>query len=163
GAEWEETDRPTRPGAPLLPGRLKLKSGLAYVQFYSGATVILEGPADFRLVSPKEAYCARGRLRAHVPPEAQGFTIGSPKWDLVDVGTEFGLEVAENGQAEVHVFQGKVELYDAGSHRAAALRKELTAGRGLRVDGQGPGTPIAPDPATFLTVQDLAARSEARA
>src|SRR5262249_54020822 len=78
-AVWADTELPTRPGAPLPPGWIRLKSGYAHLEFYSGATVILQGPADFQLVSRNEAYCARGRLWANVPPQAQGFTIGSPK------------------------------------------------------------------------------------
>jgi hypothetical protein len=160
GAVWQGSDRPLRPGASLPAGRLHLKSGLAYVQFYSGATVILEGPADVRLISPTEMYCTRGKLRAQVPPQAQGFRIGSPKLDLVDRGTEFGLRVDGRGQTEVHVFQGKVELYDAGSDRATGSRRDLTTGRGLRLDERGAARPIVPDPAAFLTVRELAARSE---
>jgi ferric-dicitrate binding protein FerR (iron transport regulator) len=159
GARWDETDRPLRPGAPLRAGRLRLQSGSAHIQFYSGATVLLEGPADFRLISPHEAYCARGRLRATVPPQAQGFTIGSPKLDLVDVGTEFGLRVDGGDQTEVHVFQGKVELYEAGANREAAARQELTTGRGLRLDGPGAGTAIVADPAAFPTAQKVEARA----
>jgi hypothetical protein len=159
GAKWGETELPTHSGALLPPGRLRLKSGFAQIEFYSGATVILEGPADFRLISPREAYCAAGKLRVSVPPQAHGFTIGSPQFDLVDRGTEFGLSVRGAGPTEVHVFQGKVELYDAGSGRSAPARRELTTGRGLRLDGSGAARPIAPDPAAFLTAEGLAARS----
>jgi ferric-dicitrate binding protein FerR (iron transport regulator) len=111
-ADWEETGLPTRPGAPLPPGWLRLKSGFAQIEFYNGATVILQGPAAFQLISRSEGYCERGKLRATVPPQAQGFRIGSPKLDLVDRGTEFGLEVGAGDSTEVHVFQGKVELHN---------------------------------------------------
>ena len=93
-----------------------LKSGFAQIDFYSGATVILEGPAEFRLISRTEAYCTRGKLRATVPAQAQGFTIGSPKLDLIDRGTEFGLDVGEKTQ--VHVFQGKVDVYGPNAGHA---------------------------------------------
>src|SRR5262245_22003871 len=66
-AEWDGAGMPPRPGAPLPPGRLLLKAGSAHIQFYSGATAVLEGPADFRLISPQEAYCARGKMRVTVP------------------------------------------------------------------------------------------------
>jgi hypothetical protein len=159
GAEWEPTGLPTQLGSVLPPGRLRLKSGFAQIEFYSGATVILEGPADFRLISPTEAYCAAGKLRAIVPHPAQGFTIGSPRLDLVDRGTEFGLEVNATGKTDVHVFRGKVELYDAGAHQTAAPRQELTGGRSLRVDGPGAAQPIPSDPRAFLTAEELAERS----
>src|SRR5207245_5457643 len=67
GAVWDKSDLPTRTGSPLAPGWLRLKSGYAHLEFYGGATVILEGPADFQLISRNEAYCARGKLRALVP------------------------------------------------------------------------------------------------
>jgi hypothetical protein len=160
GAEWEDTGLPTRVGAPLPPGWLRLKSGVAHLEFYSGATVILEGPAEIRLISRIEAYCARGKLRATVPPQAHGFTIGSPSLDLVDRGTEFGLSVGE--RTEVHVFEGKVELYGPGAAgRPPALHEGLRTGQGVRVERAGVLRPIKLDPAGFLTVRDLAARSQA--
>src|SRR5262249_2658400 len=155
GAEWEETGLPLRAGAPLPPVRLLLKAGFAHLEFYSGATVILQAPADFQLIARSEAYCARGKLWATVPPQAQGFTIRSPKLNLVDRGTEFGLQVGSDERTEVHVFRGKVELYDTGAGQDKAA-KELTTGRGLRLDGPGQGRAIPSDPAAFRTPQDLA-------
>jgi hypothetical protein len=162
-AEWAEPGMTARSGSPLPPGRLLLKAGSAHIQFYCGATVVLEGPADFRLISPQEAFCARGKVRATVPPQAQGFTIGTPKLELVDVGTEFGLQVGEGDKTEVHVFRGKVELYNAGAGRAPDARTELTTGHGLRLDGPGAGQAIASDPAAFLSAPELAERSVALA
>lgn len=161
GAEWDKTAAPPRPDGPIPAGRLSLKSGLAHVQFYNGATVLLEGPTDLQLVSPREAYCARGKLRAHVPPPAKGFTIGTPKLDVVDLGTEFGLWVDGAGGTEVHVFQGKVRTYDAGSPRSGASWQEVAAGRGLRREKTGADRFIPADPSAFLTPDDLRARAAA--
>ena len=99
GAVWDTTDVPPRVGAPLRPGRIHLKAGTAHIEFYSGATVILQGPAEFELVSQFRANCTLGKLRATVPPAAQGFVIGAPHVDLVDRGTEFGLTVGVPGAA----------------------------------------------------------------
>jgi hypothetical protein len=160
-AQWETTGLRTRPGAPLRRGWLRLKSGLAHLEFYSGAMVILEGPAEIELLSPTEAYCTRGKLRATVPPQAQGFTIRTPQLDLVDRGTEFGLRVGGKGNTEVHVFHGKVELYDPGSSGAGLEGKALTTGQGLQLDGPGAVRGIEPDPAAFKTAQELAVLSKA--
>jgi hypothetical protein len=164
-AEWEKTGMPTQVGAALPPGRLRLKSGLAHIQFYSGATVILEGPADFQLISRTEAFCAQGKLRATVPDHAQGFTIGSPTLDLVDRGTEFGLRVDGKRHTEVQVFQGVVEVYDAGADRAAATPKALKKDQGIRVDASGAVQEFESDSASFQTVQQLeqAAQEETEA
>jgi hypothetical protein len=161
GAEWEASDLPTRPGSPLRPGLLRLKSGFAHLEFYSGATVLLEGPAEFRILSATRAYCERGKLRAMVPAQAQGFTIGSPRLDLVDRGTEFGLQVGADNRTEVHVFQGKVELHDAANGPDAPAQ-QLTTGQSVRLEEAGIVRPIQQNSAAFLTARELAARSQAR-
>jgi hypothetical protein len=107
-----------------------------------------------------EAYCASGKLRAVVPPHAQGFTIGSPKLDLIDRGTEFGMQV-DGGKTEVHVFDGLVELYDPGRAHRARPRHELRVGGGMAVDGPGVARPVAPNPAAFPTARFLTQRSQA--
>src|SRR5262249_55174438 len=157
-AEWEGTGMPTHPGAPLPPGTLNLKSGYAQVQFYSGATVVLQGPAEFRLISRTQAYCSRGKLRATVPPHAQGFTIGSPTMDLVDRGTEFGLDVGGE-KTDLHVFQGKVDVYGPGAAAKSPPRQEVTTGQGITASGAAAPAPIRTDPAAFLTGRELADRA----
>lgn len=158
GAEWEKGSMVPRSGAPLPPRHLSLRSGLAHIEFYSGATVILEGPAEFDLISANAAYCGQGKLRATVPSQAQGFTLTTPKVELVDRGTEFGVQVEPNDMTEVHVFQGKVDLYDAGSNRTTAGHKALKTGEGLHLDGPGVTHPIKSDPDAFRTAKDLEAR-----
>ncbi len=98
------------PRGSLVPGTLKLESGMAAIEFISGARVLLEGPAELELVSGMEAFCRSGNLRAHVPPPAQGFTIGTPSSRIVDRGTVFGLSVRNDGGTLVKVMQGEVEL-----------------------------------------------------
>jgi hypothetical protein len=164
GARWHSSDSPPHAGEPLTPGWLHLESGLAQIEFYNGATVILEGPAEFQLVSRTEAFCASGKLRALVPPQARGFTIRSPNLDLVDRGTEFGFQVGHpESRTEVHVFQGKVELYDPGAKIDQAPHRDLTTGEGVRLDTPGALQPIKPDQGAFQTVQELAARASSAA
>jgi hypothetical protein len=155
GAEWETGCVAPRAGAPLPPRRLSLRSGLAHIEFYSGATLILEGPAELDLISANAAFCARGKLRATVPAQAQGFTVTTPTLELVDRGTEFGVQVEPSDKTEVHVFQGKVDLYDAGSNRTAAGHKALTTGEGVHLDGPGALRAIKSDPDAFRTAKDL--------
>ncbi len=108
-ARWGRDSRPPRVGRALDPGWLRLESGLAQVVFYSGARVVVEGPARLRLVSSGEAVLASGRLLAEVPEPARGFRLRTEDVQVVDLGTSFGMVVA-SGQTEVHVFKGGVEL-----------------------------------------------------
>lgn len=159
GAVWDDNDVAPRVGAPLRPGWLHLKDGAAHIEFYSGATVILQGPADLELVSRTRANCTRGKLRATVPPEAHGFAVGAPHLDLVDRGTEFGLKIGDGRATEVQVFQGKVDLYAPGGTQAGPPKRALTTGQGVLVDGPESSRPVVPTPADFLTPQDLATRA----
>lgn len=97
-------------GGSLVPGKLKLSSGMAAIEFTSGASVLMEGPAELDLVSSMEATLQSGTILADVPPPAQGFTIDTPDATIIDRGTSFGVSVRENDGTLVKVLSGKVEL-----------------------------------------------------
>jgi hypothetical protein len=117
---WGDTTLSTERAARLKAGQLDLQQGVAEVTFDCGARIVLEGPALLTLENSTRASLAIGRIVAHVPPAARGFTVAAPSVTVVDLGTEFGLDVDAAGTAEVQVFQGKVELRpnaaQAGSH-----------------------------------------------
>ncbi|MCE9561545.1 MAG: hypothetical protein K8U57_05775 [Planctomycetes bacterium] len=147
GAEWTSSKGPAV-GAVLEPGWLKLNAGLVEIEFFSGARVVLEGPAEFQLVSADEAFCGAGRLTAEVPSHATGFRIGTPQGALVDRGTAFGLSVTPAG-AEVHVFQGKVELH------GNAGRRDLITGEGIAVAPNRADRRLPANSGGFVTSPDL--------
>ncbi|HSI15170.1 MAG TPA: LamG-like jellyroll fold domain-containing protein, partial [Chthoniobacter sp.] len=60
---------------------------------------------------------------------AQGFKLHTAGMDLVDLGTEFGVNADANGASEVHVFEGKVE-----AHPENAAMQLLSTGQSLRRD-----------------------------
>jgi len=112
GVVWED-GATNYPVESVLPAdTLKLAKGLLQIEFFSGATVIVEGPAEFELVDPMRAICHHGKTRANVPEFAKGFTIASKTMDVVDLGTEFALVVEKDGTGEVHVFDGEVEIHE---------------------------------------------------
>lgn len=152
-AQWQ-SESGLQPGEILSPGRLVLTSGLAQIEFYSGAQVILEGSADLTVVSADEAICHEGRLRAQVPPHARGFRIASADFDVVDLGTEFGLEVSSDGQSKVHVFDGEVELHRSGQARPAVERR-LVQGEAVAWKAGVVQTTIASQPERFASFQML--------
>lgn len=134
---------------------LRLKSGLAQVEFYSGALILMEGPAELELLSARQCFCRRGRIRVTVPRSAHGFTVLSPEIETVDLGTEFGLEVAPQGDTQVHVFDGKVELYSPGTQRAAEGHIEVSAGSGQQIERSGNFYTIPANPRAFVSSQEL--------
>jgi hypothetical protein len=150
---WDPASPVPALGSVLPKRRLTLASGSIQVEFFSGARVILEGPADFELLSTNEGLCRYGKLRAFVPPQAQGFTVRTSSITLVDRGTEFGLRADRGGDAEVHVFQGRVEV------RGRGTSEQLGVGRAVHIDAAGSILPVDADPEAFLTLTELNLRS----
>ncbi|MDF1752339.1 MAG: FecR domain-containing protein [Verrucomicrobiales bacterium] len=149
---WEETSRYLE-GDILKPGDFRLKSGLAQLEFFSGASVVVEGPADLDLISAWIAKCETGRLRVSVTEPARGFTIETNDYRAVDLGTEFALTVEESGRSEVHVLEGEVRLDD---HDGAEL-KLLTEGVALQSQGGTKFEALSPDREAYVNHQQLMA------
>jgi len=110
-AVWEGTESHIDYGRSFPEGRrLSLKSGLARLAFACGAGVTLEGPAVLELCSGWQACLHRGKLAAIVPEGAEGFTVLTPQKRIIDLGTKFGAEVDDSGQASVQVYEGEVKV-----------------------------------------------------
>ncbi len=147
--QWASRAEARGQGSPILPGWLKIRSGLAQVTFHDGATVIVEGPAELQLISADAAFCSSGRLSAEVPPPARGFQVSTPQLTVKDLGTAFGLDVTTQG-SEVDVFKGQVEL-----SQQADDRQTLHEGEGLVVDTAGKPRRIVADQSRFALAEDL--------
>jgi ferric-dicitrate binding protein FerR (iron transport regulator) len=135
--KWEGGSLPTEQGARLGAGRLRLAEGVARIVFDNGAELRLEGPADLELVGKDKCVLYAGRLVARVPEPAHGFIVDTPSAVLKDLGTEFGVSVADGKTADVQVFDGRVDVTHRGTGRVEAMR----TGRSLR---------FAPDAVTDL-------------
>ncbi|MCB1076585.1 MAG: hypothetical protein KDM64_02050 [Verrucomicrobiae bacterium] len=148
--EWPDEVSPRGEGDAVPAGRFEIRSGLAQLEFFSGATVIVEGPAVLDLESAWRMACQSGRLRAFVPEPAQGFTIVTPDYQAVDLGTEFALSVGSDGRSEVHVVDGEIRLDDA----AGKPLRHLTAGAALQ-SAEGNLTAIESRGDAFVDRQQL--------
>jgi hypothetical protein len=132
-------------GEALPKGLLDIRKGTLRLDFYSGARVVLEGPARLDLLSPDLARLDEGKLTADVPPPAEGFTILNGNLRVVDRGTQFGMSVAGTDNCSVHVFDGEVELQ--GELPEATVRK-LFEGDAVSISS-GKSTAIAADRLSF--------------
>jgi hypothetical protein len=120
-ATWSPDQVSPKVGDEIDAGRLRLSGGLVEVKFVRGATVIVEGPADFEVVGPQHAFLHRGRAVTRMAPGTKGFVLDSPRGRLVDLGTEFGVSVGPTGDTEVHVLEGKVEASPSSQRQALEL------------------------------------------
>ena len=155
-AEWQDGSEPRSAGDSLSAGHLRLKSGVAQIEFFSGATVLLEGEAHLEIISAQRARCHYGRLRAKVPPAARGFTIATPETEVVDLGTEIGIAVARSGSSEIHVIAGKVELH-IDQEPATSLR----TGEALLLEKGEPSNRMAADSEAFAILEAFEPQSRA--
>ncbi len=146
---WDVNQPALEVGDALAPGRFAIRAGHAQVEFFCGATVIVEGPAELELESATLARVHSGRLRAHVPPAARGFALEVDDLKVVDLGTEFGLSVSPDG-ANVQVFDGEVEL-----HRASDETRRLSAGQAVIRTAEDAYQDSQLTPQSFVDIADL--------
>lgn len=126
-------------GSLLPPGRLTFDSGAIQLEFLSGASVVIEGPADLDLHSMDLARLRKGKVRAQVPPAARGFKIELEELTVVDLGTEFAID-ARGSDALVEVFDGLVELHDSGqTANVTGSGTQLSAGQRVEIRGNSQG------------------------
>lgn len=133
-------------GDTLRPGRLQLTEGFAQIEFFSGASLLVEGAAEIEIISAWEARCLSGKVRVRVPPAARGFRLQTPGVQLIDLGTEFAVNLVPGAtSADVHVFDGEVIAQPAGGPEVS-----LRQGQSLR------GAELAAlDPRHFLGIGQL--------
>ncbi len=141
----ESIDRQLDQGDKLRAGTYLLEEGLVQMLLDNGVEVLVEAPAEFNLKSSILIALTSGRLSANVPPQGIGFTVETPTAEIVDFGTEFGVEVGSDNQSEVHVFNGIVEVKSQNSTEEPV---RLVSDQATRVDtvaGDPIGITVAPD------------------
>lgn len=123
-AAWESSS-PTLPGTQLPRGFLKLATGIATIQFHSGARVMLQAPAHLLLETPMRAKLLAGSAVIHVPDSAIGFVIDTPNGHAVDHGTEFAVTVDEERERSTfEVLSGEISVVRSHTDRAVRLTRD---------------------------------------
>lgn len=158
--QWSDPSSPNADTRSLkstvsLGDRLAIRSGLLEITYSTGGRVILQGPVIYEIDSVAGGYLSIGKLTARlekrteyearmsdrvpsVSPSVQPpplFTINTPTATVIDLGTEFGVEVNEQGVTETQVFVGSIKVARIGE-TAEKNEKLLHAGDAVRVDRQ---------------------------
>lgn len=97
-------------GNSLPAGRVCLDEGLAEIEFGCGAVAVLNAPVDVELLQVDKVFLHSGQMLVRVPHDgrAAGFRVETPSSQLVDLGTEFGVEVQGGGASLLQVYEGEV-------------------------------------------------------
>lgn len=111
-AQWAETVTPMKKGSRLVTNTepFMLRKGIAELLFDNDIKVLIEAPAEFVLITDDQVKLTYGRLYAVVPQQTIGFTVTTPNAKVIDLGTEFGVQVDFSRTTEVHVVKGKTTL-----------------------------------------------------
>ncbi|MGJ8695589.1 MAG: LamG-like jellyroll fold domain-containing protein [Verrucomicrobiaceae bacterium] len=116
GVSWMEgipLEVVQRDGRSLLrPGVLEIEGGRLQVDFYTGATVLVEGPARFEVIGADSGFLHFGRATAKVPSAASNFRMHTPQFVASNSGVEYALQVGADDEGEIHVFGSKVTVGD---------------------------------------------------
>ncbi|MBT7959783.1 MAG: hypothetical protein HN759_10660 [Akkermansiaceae bacterium] len=127
--------------------RLQITQGAVELTFGSGVKSIIMAPADLTMHDDDVLYLNQGTAWFHVPAKAVGFQVKTRDFDIVDLGTEFGVHSSPNHHDEVHIITGKVKV------TALRVRTEtatLTAGEARRADPVGRLITIPAETSVFM-------------
>ncbi len=149
---WQMPARPRR-GADLGNEMLEITSGTAELTLSGGTRVMVEGPARLKAESPGRLRLDQGRLMANVPEQAIGFTVETPSAAVIDLGTEFGVDVDRSGRTEVHTLRGRVAVHPLAAGAENSRGVTVSAGQAVRISAAGVQLSTIPfDGANFVRV-----------
>ena len=155
GVRWDDAQKNApRSGGSVSSGPLRFSSGQLTLAFTSGVSVHVEGPADLVLAGPDRIVCHRGNLRAKIVEGAEGFTIETPGAAIVDLGTEFGVNVDGVGRSQVVVYEGKAEASLLAPDGSPRRTQTLSAAQSVELDPRA-GTMRSLSPRELLPAPDL--------
>lgn len=127
-------------GSPLHAGqRLTLTAGFAEITTNRGAIAILEAPCTVELIDNANAIRLHsGKMVGICETDAsKGFLVRTPHMDVTDLGTRFGVQVDDQREAGVFVFEGSVTASQVGDQTNSLEPTLLAAGQGQRIDRSG--------------------------
>ena len=132
-AAWESA-LPTVPGSQLTAGTLRLKSGIATLQFATGAEMILEAPAQLELLSAMRCRLLDGVALVEAPESAIGFVVETPSGYAVDYGTRFAVRVdSSRGDSDFELIEGEIGVHHGSTGEEIRLTQPL---RGVTVNAE---------------------------
>ncbi len=124
--------------AKLKAGGLLLERGIIELTLEQGTSVVIEAPSAIRLIDGNRIELTHGRVVANVPERASGFTIDTASAQIIDLGTEFGVEVGRDGVVSTAVFEGKAIVAEHAEADGTERREvPLSAGWQIDVNAEG--------------------------
>jgi hypothetical protein len=121
---------------------VRVTSGIMKLLFRNETLVTLHSPAIFEVVSEMRARVLLGKVTTKIGPNAKGFSIITPQATVIDLGTEFGIDVNPIGVTDVVVFKGAVDVDYPTTLEGAARQQRLHTGEAVHLDATGTASRI---------------------
>ena len=135
--QWKPQSKPHQEWSPVFYGdQFSFLNGSVEIFLDQGVHLILEGPTELDFIDFDRVFVNRGKLTTRVGVSGIGFTIETPSGVFVDRGTEFGLEVDNDRNSKVVVFQGQVDFYQTNlkqQYPSVTQPLRLNQGEGIQV------------------------------
>jgi hypothetical protein len=137
--QWSKNAAAKSTESSILSGEpLRIESGTIELELNAGTRLVVEGPAEWSVDGRNRVSLRAGKLLAYVPEQAIGFTVETPTAKVVDLGTEFGVEVSADGVANVAVLKGRVNVTPvANVGQKSTNSQRLVAGETVQIDTLG--------------------------
>ncbi len=125
-----------RPGKRLGEGVLRFETGVVQLEFMSGTTAAIAGPAELHLTADNSLTLVRGRATVHVPRRAREFVLNTPCAAIVDRDTRFQIQIDSSGTSELSVVEGEVHLSVLGDDGYTLTSRRVPQSTAIRIDSQ---------------------------
>lgn len=113
---------------------LTIDYGVVELHLPDDVSAVIEGPAEIELPSPSLLVMREGSGWFRVGETGHGFRVRTPRVEIVDMGTEFGLSTRSNEQDAVQVFEGEVNCSARFAMKEVQTLKE---GQALKISPVG--------------------------
>jgi formylglycine-generating enzyme required for sulfatase activity len=119
----------------VLPGTVRLESGMATVRLASGVDLSLIAPLEMEVCDAMQARLVSGSMLATISWKHGGFTLRTPDLEMWDNGAIYCASVTDRG-SDIFVFKGEAQVVEACGEPVDICR----AGEGVRARRDGSGT-----------------------
>ncbi|CAN5136806.1 hypothetical protein BH11PLA2_BH11PLA2_23030 [soil metagenome] len=139
-------------GSIIAAGPFRMISGRMTLILFNGVSLTVEGPAELDLLAVNRLICNFGKIRVRVPRGAQGFTVLTERYEVVDMGTEFAVNREPGGKSQVMVFEGDAAVSLIGAKGQSVHGALLEKFQSVEVDSSDRIRTVTPAPDTFATL-----------
>lgn len=123
GVTW--SDVALGDGSALMPGAsVEIDKGMLELELDGRGRLIVEGPARLDFPEVGRAILHQGRVVMRATEKGHGYQIETPQGTIIDLGTEFGVTVGNDGLVETHVIDGSIEAIPSHGERVTLIRDD---------------------------------------